>query len=57
MLENGQDYSLRERWAANLKNSISGIVFICRGQLVQDGTQRNMGGVVKGKEENGVIIQ
>jgi hypothetical protein len=34
MLENGQDYSLRERQAANQKNSISGTIFICRGQFV-----------------------
>jgi hypothetical protein len=34
MLENGQDYSLRKRRAANHKNSISGNIFICKGQLV-----------------------
>jgi len=34
MLENGQDYSLRETGAANKKNSISGNTVICRGQLV-----------------------
>jgi len=57
MLENGQDCGLRERRAGNQKNSISGIIFICRGQLVRDDTQQNMGKVVKGKEENGVVIQ
>ena len=31
MLENGQDYSLRERRAANQKNSISGNIFMCSG--------------------------
>jgi len=57
MLENGQDCGLRERRAANQKNSISGIIFVCRGQSARDETQQNMGEVVKGKEENGVGSQ
>jgi len=57
MLENDQDYSLWERRAANQKNRISGIIFIHRGQLVRDGTQQNKGGLVKRKEENGVVTQ